>query len=443
MSQPTLTPSTKPIAAAGSTPRGNTAASTDTRSDMKSRAGRSTFVTACIVITAVSAGIGFWLYGSVTGRGHGAAQAHSGVGGTDGGASVQVAIAPALTVTTTVPRRLTWATTLEASGAIAPWQEAVIGTQVGGYRLIEVLVNVGDVVKQGQLLARFDTDILKADVAQLKAAVVQFEALADQALINSKRANKLTGGVMSEQDILSATTQAATAKAQMESARAQLQSKEVQLRYAEVLAPDSGTISARNATLGAVAPAGQELFRLIRQDRLEWRGELTASQLAHISQGQGITLTLPDGTTAQAKVRQTAPYVDSQSRLGIVYADLERGSKARAGMYANGKVTLSKSSALVVPAASVVIRDGRSYVLVLKDDSPTPAVVLTSVTVGRRQDRDIEILEGLTEDKKVVVNGAGFLNDGDVVRIAAGVYPVGGGSQGKATGGTGSLKEIR
>jgi RND family efflux transporter MFP subunit len=323
-----------------------------------------------------------------------------------------------------------------------PWQEAVIGTQTGGYRLVEVLVNVGDVVKQGQLLARFDTDILKADVAQLKAALAQMEALASQADVNSRRANKLTGGVMSEQDILQATTTAETAKAQVASAKAQLESKAVQLRYAEVLAPDSGTISARNATLGAVAPAGQELFRLIRQDRLEWRGELTAPQLANITAGQSITLTLPDGTSAIATVRQTAPFVDPQSRLGIVYADLTKGSKARAGMYANGKVTLSQSTALVVPAGCVVIRDGRSYLVVIKDDSATPAVSMQAVTVGRRQDRDVEIVEGLSEGVKVVVQGAGFLNEGDVVRIAAPTYPVSGAGKGTETS-TGSLKEIK
>ncbi|PTY06016.1 efflux RND transporter periplasmic adaptor subunit [Verrucomicrobia bacterium LW23] len=441
MSHTTLSQATTSEAA---TPRGAHRSTSPSHPHVKgdTTAGRGTFVTACLVGAAITAGTGVWLYGTVRGHGHGTGRESTGVGGHGSGASsVQVSIAPALTVTTASPRSVVWPTHLEASGPIMPWQEAVIGTQVGGYRLVEVLVNVGDTVKQGQVLARFDTVLLTAEVAQLKAALAQCEALAEQAEINRQRANKLTGGVMSEQDILQATTQASTAKAQVQSAKAQLDAKEVQLRYAEVLAPDSGTISARNATLGAVAPAGQELFRLIRQDRLEWRGELTAPQLAQIKEGQEITLTLPDGSPAKARVRQTAPYVDPQSRLGVVYADLEMGSRARAGMYANGRVTLAESRALVVPAGCVVIRDGRSYVLKLKDDSATPSVALQPVTVGRRVDREAEILEGLAKGDRLVVQGAGFLNDGDVVRVVAGTYPTGGSAT--SGSGEGTLRELK
>jgi RND family efflux transporter MFP subunit len=315
------------------------------------------------------------------------------------------AAAPALTVTSAAPRRLEWPTTLEASGAIAPWQEASIGTQIGGYQLIDVRVNVGDQVKKGQVLAQLDPALLLAEQTQLQASL-------DQAEANRKRMRSLQGsGGVSDQDILQFVTQAKTAAAQ-------LASKQLQLRYANVVAPDDGVISSRTATLGAVAPVGQELFRLIRRNRLEWRGELTAAQLPHIGIGQQIALTLPDGSSAVAKVRQTAPSLDAQSRLGIVYADLVPGSLARAGMYASGRVELGKSPALAIPAQSVVIRDGRSYVLKLADNSATPKVVQQAVTVGRRNGVDAEIVQGLGDADRIVVQGAGFLNDGDTVRLA-------------------------
>jgi RND family efflux transporter MFP subunit len=313
--------------------------------------------------------------------------------------------APALTVTSAMPHHASWSATLEASGAIAPWQEASLGTQIGGYQLIDVRVNVGDQVKKGQVLARLDPALLLADEAQLQANV-------DQAEANRQRALTLkSGGGISDQDVLQFVTQAKTANAL-------LASKQLQLRYTDVIAPDDGVISSRMATLGAVVPVGQELFRLIRQNRLEWRGELTAPQLALIEAGQRIALTLPDGSSATAKVRQTAPSLDAQSRLGTVYADLEPGSRARAGMYASGQVVLSESPALVIPAESVVIRDGRSYVLKLADASATPKVSLQAVTVGRREGGDVEIVQGLAADDRVVVQGAGFLNEGDVVRLA-------------------------
>jgi RND family efflux transporter MFP subunit len=313
--------------------------------------------------------------------------------------------APSLTVTVAMPHRVSWADQLETSGAIAPWQEASIGAQIGGYQLSDVRVNVGDQVKKGEILARFDQGLLRADEAQLAANY-------DQAAQNEKRALALQqSGAMAEQSVLAAVTASKTALAALEA-------KRLQLRYADVVAPDDGVISSRTATLGAVMPVGQELFRMIRQNRLEWRGELTAAQIVHIAAGQRIALTLPDGSAAVATVRQTAPALDSQSRLGTVYADIASGSHARAGMYANGRVALGESPALAVPAEAVVVRDGRNYVLKLADDSATPRVSRKEVVTGRRQGDDVEIVRGLGEKDRIVAEGAGFLGDNDVVRLA-------------------------
>ncbi|MDT4289292.1 efflux RND transporter periplasmic adaptor subunit [Methylomonas sp. MO1] len=334
-------------------------------------------------------------------------------------ASTPVKAVPALTVTRAMPQWRQWPTTIEASGAIAAWQEAVIGAQQTGLRLIEVNVNVGDQVKRGQLLARFDADMLRADLAQLQANLAQARATAAQAEINKQRVLKLkNAATLSQQELLRYETEAETSRIQVDVIKAQLAAKQLQLSYAEVRAPDDGAISARMATLGAVAGSGQELFRLIRQNRLEWRGELTAGQIAQIQTGQAIQLSLPDGSVAQAKVRQLAPALDEQSRLGVMYADIVPGSQARAGMYANGRIELSQRPALVVPAAGVVIRDGRSYVLKLHSDADTSPVSLQAVATGRRYGVEIEIVQGLSETDRVVVEGAGFLNDGDLVHIA-------------------------
>lgn len=154
---------------------------------------------------------------------------------------------------------------------------------------------------------------------------------------------------------------------------------------------------------------------MIRQNRLEWRGELTAAQIAQIKVGQAVALSLPDGAAAKARVRQLAPGLDSQTRLGLVYADIEPSSTARAGMYAKGNVTLAESAAITVPAASVIIRDGRSYVSKITQDQ---RIALQAVVVGRRLDGAVEILSGIQQDERVAVEGSGFLNDGDLVRIA-------------------------
>ncbi len=333
-------------------------------------------------------------------------------------ASGQTLAAPALTVTRGAPQWRQWPTIIEASGTITAWQEAIIGAQQAGLRLIEVNVNVGDQVKLGQLLARFDADMLRADLAQLKATLSQAQATAAQAETNKQRVEKLRSAAsLSQQELLRYETDAETSRTQVDAIKAQLLAKQLQLGYAEVRAPDNGVISARQATLGAVVGSGQELFRLIRQNRLEWRGELTAAQIAQSQIGQAIQLSLPDGSSAEATLRQLAPALDAQSRLGLIYADIRPGSSARAGMYASGRIVLNQSQALTLPAASVVIRDGRSYVLKLQGDADTVAVSLQPVSTGRRQGVEVEIVQGLLATDRVVEKGAGFLNDGDLVHI--------------------------
>ncbi|WP_339539551.1 efflux RND transporter periplasmic adaptor subunit [Pseudomonas sp. RA_15y_Pfl2_54] len=326
--------------------------------------------------------------------------------------------AAALTVTDAAVSRVEWPVQLDASGAIAPWQEAIIGVQVGGIRLTEILVGPGDTVHRGQVLARFETEFLHTDVAQLHAAFRQAKAQAKQAISNRDRALQLkTDGGMSQQEVSQAVTHAETAVAQVELSQAQLDARKLQLGYATVLSPDDGVISDRSATIGSVSTVGEELFRLIRQHRLEWRGELTASQLNQVEQGQWVTLELPDGQIAKAKVRQMAPSLDPQTRLAMVYADIIPGSTARAGMYAQGRIVVAQEHAEVVPASSVVIRDGRSHVFRLTTQEGVMKASLQAVKVGRRQAQDVEILQGLTDGDRVLVQGAGFLNDGDRVRV--------------------------
>jgi len=322
------------------------------------------------------------------------------------------AMPPVLTVTAATPRRMMWSETVEVSGAIVPWQEAIIAAQITGPQITEVLAEVGDQVKKGQVLARLDKALLRADEAVLLATFEQADA-------NHKRALSLREkGFISEQNILSLETQ-------MRTSRAQLDAKRVQLRYADVVAPDDGVVSARTATLGAVA-TNQELFRLIRQNRLEWRGELPAKHLQAVKIGQEVTLALPSGGMAKAIVRQNAPALTADARLGVVYADVAPGSEARAGMYATGRINVGAHEALVIPAEAVVLRDGRSFALELEgNDANAGKVIFRGVETGRRDGNDVEIMSGLSDTARVAVRGSGFLNDGDHVRIVGAPKPGG------------------
>lgn len=336
-----------------------------------------------------------------------------------GDAPAEPAPTPSLTVTLASPQVRLWSETLEASGPIAAWQEAVIGSQVSGLRLIEVRVNVGDRVRRGQVLARFDASLLRAEAARLEAVLAEAEASAAQARADHARALSLAGsGAISDQEVLRYATAAATAEAASNAARAALEVQHVQLSHVEVRAPDDGVISARSATLGAVGGAGDELFRMIRQGRLEWRGELTPPQLLRVRPGQVVELSLPDGAQATARARRSAPALDPETRLGVLYADLTNAGSARAGMYAEGRVILAPAPAVVVPASGVVLRDGRRYVFRVRPEAGALRVIEQEVTVGRRNDGEIELVDPPADLGPIVIRGAGFLADGDLVQEA-------------------------
>ena len=321
----------------------------------------------------------------------------------------------ALTVTTTLPVRSSLATALSANGNIAPWQEAIVGAESNGMRLAEVRVNVGDVVKRGQVLATFVSDMAQADLAQGKATVAEAEATLADASANAQRARDLqASGALSAQQINQLLTAERTAQARLDALRAGAKVQQLRLAQTQVLAPDSGVISARSATVGAVVPAGMELFRLIRQGRLEWRAEVVASELAQIKPGQTVRVEAAGGAAVAGKVRMVAPTVDAATRNGIVYVDLPQPGVIKAGMFARGDFETGSSSALTLPQSAVLLRDGFSYVYRVGADNK---VAQTKVAVGRRVGDRIEITGGLDNTARVVASGAGFLADGDTVRV--------------------------
>jgi RND family efflux transporter MFP subunit len=308
------------------------------------------------------------------------------------------------------------ARTLAANGNVAAWQEASIGSESNGLRLAELRANVGDNVKAGQVLATFAADMVQAEAAQARASLLEAQATAAEATSNAERARTLqTTGALSQQQIEQFTTAAQTAQARVEAAKAQLQVQQLRLKHTQVLAPDSGVISARSATVGAVVGAGTELFRMVRQGRLEWRAEVTASELAALRPGMPAQVTAASGANVQGTVRMVAPTVDAQTRNALVYVDLPAHPQLRAGMFARGSFDLGTSPSLTVPQEALVVREGFNYLFVL---GPDQRVQRTKVQPGRRAGERVEILSPLDANAQVVVRGAGFLNDGDMVRTA-------------------------
>lgn len=328
----------------------------------------------------------------------------------------------ALTVDLVRPARNVIASTIAANGSISPWQEAIIGSEVNGLMLTQVLVSVGDSVKRGQLLAQFSASTIGADIAQAQANLAEAKASALEAADNAARARSIKDtGALSTQQIEQYIAQEATSKARVAAAEATLQSNQIRNKQTKVIAPDSGVISARAATVGAVVSPGQELFKLIRQGRLEWRAELTSSDIGQIKNGMATNLTLPDGNTIIGKVRSASPMVDMQTRNAIVFVDIPAG-RAKAGMFARGTFDVGTKDVLTLPAAAVVMKDGFAYVMQVDaaDQNATERrVKQIKIQTGSREGANVEVI-GLDAaiNSDFVASGGAFLADGDLVTVA-------------------------
>jgi RND family efflux transporter MFP subunit len=336
---------------------------------------------------------------------------------------------PALTVSLIQAQSSNLAVKLAANGSVAAWQEASVGTEAGGLRVAELHASVGDSVKKGQLLVSFASDSVQADVALTRAALAEAQANALEAVANAERARAVQGtGALSAQQVSQYLTQEQTAKARVASAQAQLDSQLLRLKQTQALAPDSGIISSRSASVGAVLGAGTEMFKLIRQGRLEWRGEVTSAELDRIRVGTGVLLTSPTGAQVKGRVRSIAPTVDAVTRNGLVYVDLLMTPSAsqaanpafKPGMFARGEFELGSTNALTVPQTAVVVRDGFSYLYRVGKDQ---RVAQLKVQTGRVNGQRIEILSGVKPEDQLVASGGSFLSDGDLVRVVSALAP--------------------
>jgi RND family efflux transporter MFP subunit len=322
---------------------------------------------------------------------------------------------PSLTVSVATPVQQALPQRVTASGSVAAWEEMSLGVELSGQRVAEVLVEVGDTVTAGQALLVLDTRSLQMELRQAEAALAQADANLSVASSNARRGERLKKEQLvaaSEADQLIAGE--LTAKAQRNTAQAQLENARLRLGFATLRAPDDGVISARHVQPGQVVMTAVEMLRLIRKGRLEWRAELPEAALIRVAPGAQVKLRGPDGAAVAGTVRAVSPSLNVESRTGTVYADLPEPGALRAGMYAQGDLILGDLPARTVPDQAIVERDGYRYVFVLGEGD---VVAQRRVELGVREGGIVQVREGLEAGERVVVEGAGFLADGDRVRV--------------------------
>ena len=355
-------------------------------------------------------------------------------------ARAQPQSAPAVTVLRAVEREL--AEKAIVTGTLVPREEILVAPEVEGYRIAEVLVEEGDTVTQGEVLAKLARDVIEtqlvqnaasraraeAGIAQARSNIVQSEAAHTEAQQALERARTLmrsgnTTDVVLEQRVsvarvaegrLSAARDGLRmAEAERASVLAQQREIEWRLSRTEIRAPAGGIVSRKSARIGAAASAaGEPLFRIIANGEIELEGEITETQLPRLREGAEASVTVDGERFIKGRVRNIFPEVDRSSRLGKVRISLDKDPALRIGSFARGTVEVARRTGVAVPAASVLYgRDGATVLAVVGDK-----VEARKVRTGLTAEAFVEIAHGLKAGEAVVARAGSFLRDGDVIR---------------------------
>ncbi|NBB51959.1 efflux RND transporter periplasmic adaptor subunit [Rhizobium sp. CRIBSB] len=305
--------------------------------------------------------------------------------------------------------------TVTASGTVSAWEEVPVGAETGGLVAIGVYVDEGTYVRQGQLLVKLNDDLLQAQLRQQQAAVAAAEANASREDAALARAEELRGrGFLSQASLDTALANQRSARAQLASAQAGLSEIRTRLDQTNIRAPVAGLISSRSVTRGQIVQPGTELFRMVRDGRLELDAQVPETELALIRAGQQAAISSDQVGETTGQVRIVTPEVNADNRLGIARIALARGGGFHPGMFARAVIDVGSLPAVTVPTASVLYRENRSGVFLLGDNNQVrfqPVIVLSRTAT-------MTAVDGLAAGSRVVVDGAGFLGDGDRVRIS-------------------------
>jgi len=345
-------------------------------------------------------------------------------------------------VSVVLAARQTLTERVSVTGTVVPREEILVAPEVDGLRITEILVEAGDRVTKGQVLARLSRDTLDAQLAQNEGAraravaaaaqsrsqIVEAEAALTEATASLKRAQALRQtGAGSQEQLDQRTATARTNAARLTSARdgvraseaslteIEAQGRELRIRlgHTEVKAPADGLVSRRNAKLGGLAASGADpMFTLIEKGALDLAADVPEQRYTRLAIGQKAELTLPDGSAAPGTVRLISPQVDRTTRLGAVRIALAPDTKAASGNFMRGAIITIQREALAIPASAVLYANGAKSVQIIEGDRIVTKPIVTGLVDGGL----IEVSEGLEPGASVVARAGSFLRQGDVVR---------------------------
>ena len=329
-----------------------------------------------------------------------------------------------LSVETISPSQEDIGNTLSADGTINAKDTANVSAKVNGVAIERILVEEGDRVKVGQVLAMFDTDAMEQQVLQAEADVAEAEATLANASADAARVLPLLDiDAISKQEADRYRTSELRARASLQASKARLSTQRLSVDNARVVAPVSGIISEKMVEVGMVA-GGEPLFTIIKGGILEWRADIDPKLIGEVNVGTPVRVSLPGGDSVMGQVSRIAPTADNNRQITI-YASLAANAQVRSGMYQTGEFLLGSASTQTVPNSAIVSNDGYDYVMLVtnmktQDGKNTGRIKQQRVTLGKRLGDSVAITEPLPTNSQIVKQGGSFLNDGDLVLVVNG-----------------------
>ena len=327
------------------------------------------------------------------------------------------------TVAVVTPTLTTPNSGLNLPAEVKPWQEASIFARVNGY-LKSWLVDIGTHVEKDQLLAEIDTPDLDQQLAQAQSQAVLAQKSLEQAKsTNTKWQELWHQGVVSELDSENMATSQATNQANTEAFAANLRFLEQEVAFKRVSAPFPSTITIRNVNVGDLITANNtsfEMFHIQQTDPLRVYFRIPQTQAPSIAVGQtfDVQVGAQSAKTYPGKVISTSEAVSPDSRTMLVELQVDNSkNEILPGSYATIRVPQSVLGKILILPDNTLIFRGKDQQVGVVDAKGV--VQLRDVKVGRDFGIQSEILSGVTESDKVIVNPSDSLTTGTTVRLAA------------------------
>lgn len=304
---------------------------------------------------------------------------------------------------------------ISANGQIVGKEIAHVGARINGVAIERVLVDIGDVVKAGQVLAILDNQTATQEVIAAQAQLSQAQANLAKAQADLARAEPLIAiDAISREQYDGYQVAQLQAAASSRAAEANLINTRTRQAHTQVIAPVAGVISERQAEIGMMS-AGNALFQIIKDGVLEWQAGVSAYDAKQIALGMPVEINTPNGV-ATGVVTRIAPVANSSREL-MIYATIDKDNQhgLSSGMLQAGKIILGNEQVLALPRRAIMSRDGYDYVWQLSKQGDNYQVKQTKVTLGAAIGEQVAV--DLPADTLVVAQGGGFLNEGDLVAV--------------------------